>query len=173
MLTPNDLPNDFSKEHIWSSHNDEWYKSPQQWSLTPQFYSGLLNGNSSWTCFQGGLKDLEQNSLPVSDLIEYERTKDALELTTEFESLELNKQFSLPPSGYVCKLCMVKGHWLKNCTLYQERKRENIKTFGPLAMKPQLANRLLANQQITLPIRSSSSPPEGYVCRKCHTPGHW
>jgi hypothetical protein len=169
MLTPNDLL--ISKESVWSQKDDEWYKTPQQWSLTPQFYSGLLNGNSAWTPLQG--MDDAPTSPPVSDLIEYERTKDALELTTEFESLDFNKQFSVPPPGYVCKLCMVKGHWLKNCTLYQERKRENIKTFGPLAMKPQLANRLLANQQITLPIRSSTSPPEGYVCRKCHTPGHW
>ena len=168
MLTPNDLLH--SSESLWSSKDNEWYKSSGQWSLSPQFYSGLFN-TTAWTPLHGA--EQQPQSPPVSDLVEYERTREALELTSEFESLDLTQQFSVPPQGYICKLCMVKGHWLKNCTLYQERKRENIKTFGPLAMKPQLANRLIANQQITWPIRSSSAPPEGYVCRKCQTPGHW
>ncbi|KAJ3107772.1 hypothetical protein HDU96_007777 [Phlyctochytrium bullatum] len=29
-----------------------------------------------------------------------------------------------PPAGYVCKLCLVEGHWLKNCSLYREKRRD-------------------------------------------------
>lgn len=110
----------------------------------------------------------------VADWLELERTREALQLATALDELSLNdpKKFSVPPPGYVCKLCMVKGHWLKNCNLYQERRRENIKTFGPLAIKPQLASRLMATQQLALPGRTSV-PPEGYICRKCHVSGHW
>ena len=67
---------------------------------------------------------------------------------------------------------LVKGHWLKNCAMYKERRRENIRTFGPLAIKPHLATRLIATQQLNLPVRASL-PPEGYICRKCQVPGHW
>jgi hypothetical protein len=28
---------------------------------------------------------------------------------------------AIPPPGYICKLCFVEGHWLKNCTLYKEK----------------------------------------------------
>ncbi|KAJ3053987.1 hypothetical protein HK097_002908 [Rhizophlyctis rosea] len=100
----------------------------------------------------------------------------------------------VPPAGYVCKLCMVEGHWLKNCNLYRERRRENIQQFGlfppgqnPHAQKnrnrsfsfdnnhrePQRREREREGHMENNRGGSPTPPPKGYVCRKCCTPGHW
>lgn len=43
----------------------------------------------------------------------------------------------IPPSGYVCKLCFVPGHWLKNCSYYIERKREQLLNYLVLQQQQQ------------------------------------
>ena len=68
---------------------------------------------------------------------------------------------------------MVKGHWLRNCELYIERKKANIRAFGPFAIRPQLASRLVPTQPMAVSNVRTTLPPDGYVCRKCHVPGHW
>ncbi|KAJ3065918.1 hypothetical protein HDU98_010742 [Podochytrium sp. JEL0797] len=36
---------------------------------------------------------------------------------------QLKKQRdSLPPSGYICRLCAIEGHWMENCILYKSNK---------------------------------------------------
>ena len=105
MLTPNDLLS--TRDSTWAPRDDyALNKYPGQWSLSPQFYTGLLNdnymGDNTWAPLRG-IQEIP-NSPPISDLLEYERTKEALHFTTEFEALDLNKQFSVPPHGYICKL---------------------------------------------------------------------
>ncbi|KAI9333336.1 hypothetical protein DFJ73DRAFT_764403 [Zopfochytrium polystomum] len=91
-------------------------------------------------------------------------------------------QFSaVPPPGYVCKLCLVEGHWMKSCMLYREKRRESLPglhsgTSSPYSDEAYYASiaakqRLLAGQ--SRPHQPSAVPPEGYVCRKCNVPGHW
>ncbi|RKO93161.1 hypothetical protein BDK51DRAFT_28953 [Blyttiomyces helicus] len=78
-----------------------------------------------------------------------------------------------PPAGYVCKLCFVDGHWLKNCVLYRERRRDSTTSLGSLAYSGRsfsLGSRLLGGQRVPL---KTSTPPKGYVCRKCNLAGHW
>ena len=43
---------------------------------------------------------------PLSDLMELERAREALQLATALDDLDINnpKQYSIPPPGYVCKL---------------------------------------------------------------------
>ncbi|KND00527.1 uncharacterized protein SPPG_04837 [Spizellomyces punctatus DAOM BR117] len=73
---------------------------------------------------------------------------------------------AVPPPGYICKLCFVEGHWLKNCTMYRERRRDNLFMPAPTT-KPRTQPAPLR------PPPKTTIPPDGYVCRKCHTPGHW
>jgi len=56
---------------------------------------------------------------------------------------------TVPPNGYVCKLCKIPGHWIQSCP------------DAPLYPIPRDPNR-----KITI-------PPDGYVCRLCSIPGHW
>lgn len=95
---------------------------------------------------------------------------------------------AVPPPGYICKLwyvstpftshhlhrtfsllhpSFVEGHWLKNCTQYQSRRSSQplFPLTTPLKPTPQ-------SQSLYRP-QKTSTPPPGYVCRKCNTPGHW
>ncbi|KAJ3412782.1 hypothetical protein HDV05_000249 [Chytridiales sp. JEL 0842] len=130
---------------------------------------------------------------------------------------------AIPPAGYICKLCYVEGHWLKNCTLYRDRPTRtrsrnrnrhshssskhmshatvssshtrglpinpltgrpflippSIPTSTPAShfkppsgkhhQKPTTAGGVAGNPTHT----KSVIPPDGYVCRKCNTVGHW
>ena len=89
-----------------------------------------------------------------------------------------------PPAGYVCKLCFVDGHWLRNCTLYLERKQGNIQHQKFMQELESPANALLSEQvKMQLSVQSQqfhlgssrlkTFPPDGYVCRKCNIVGHW
>ncbi|KAI8824972.1 uncharacterized protein EV422DRAFT_605431 [Fimicolochytrium jonesii] len=110
---------------------------------------------------------------------------------------------TVPPPGYICKLCFVEGHWLKNCNLYQYRRRsEYFHNYPPNASAGMNTSSLSAaaaaaiarydGLSISAALRGLSArhspthmqpsnrsvgkttvPPDGYVCRKCHTPGHW
>ncbi|KAJ3219628.1 hypothetical protein HDU67_000116 [Dinochytrium kinnereticum] len=93
-----------------------------------------------------------------------------------------------PPSGYICKLCFVEGHWLKNCSLYREKRRD---TSPACAINPYTGRQfLLSNVTEAKYLQNSSfiepssaarikkeirpsAPPEGYICRKCNVAGHW
>lgn len=147
------------------SLHDRVYPSKQQPSLLNASASASIREPSNFT-----LTDMD-------DLYELERTRDALELATALDDLDnTHSPFyqSPPPDGYLCKLCMVKGHWLRNCELYKERKKANIRAFGPFAIRPQLASRLVPTQPVTTVSNVRTTlPPDGYVCRKCHVPGHW
>ncbi|KAJ3213702.1 hypothetical protein HK099_007226 [Clydaea vesicula] len=79
------------------------------------------------------------------------------------------------------------GHWLRNCQLYLERKRGNQlhqQFMAELSNNP--ASALISDQlkhqyqklsqqlylgSTRLPLKTT--PPDGYICRKCNTPGHW
>jgi hypothetical protein len=59
---------------------------------------------------------------------------------------------SIPPLGYVCKLCKIPGHWIQSCpdaSLY------------PLV------------RDFSSPNRKITYPPDGYICRLCNVAGHW
>ncbi|KAJ3016824.1 hypothetical protein HKX48_003831 [Thoreauomyces humboldtii] len=103
---------------------------------------------------------------------------------------------AVPPPGYICKLCFVEGHWLKNCNLYQNRRRNDFMQFFPSGSHGKydsimhhhshqhhqhhiprgLARHSGSPTQMHMHMRlpqKTTVPPEGYVCRKCNTPGHW
>ncbi|KAJ3154917.1 hypothetical protein HDU86_004436 [Geranomyces michiganensis] len=113
---------------------------------------------------------------------------------------------AVPPPGYICKLCFVEGHWLKNCNLYQARRRtpDHLPFYASSPAEydnnqsQQLHQNHGRNQQQRVPSRGNGNildgfhfhggsggertqrcpqkttvPPDGYVCRKCNTPGHW
>ncbi|KAJ2808714.1 hypothetical protein H4R20_000690 [Coemansia guatemalensis] len=50
-----------------------------------------------------------------------------------------------PPLNYICHGCNQPGHWISDCPVKGQNKRQ----------------------------RSDSSPPSGYVCHKCKKQGHW
>ncbi|KAJ3200333.1 hypothetical protein HK099_002722, partial [Clydaea vesicula] len=103
------------------------------------------------------------------------------------DSMYFKGYSATPPPGYVCKLCFVDGHWLRNCQLYLERKRGNQlhqQFMAELSNNP--ASNLISDQLkyqyqklsqqlylggTRLPLKTT--PPDGYICRKCNTPGHW
>lgn len=67
-----------------------------------------------------------------------------------------------PPGDYVCKLCNIPGHWLKDCHLFEPRPgTKSLSTIGP--SRAHVASK--GQQQIP--------PPGNYVCRLCGIPGHW
>ncbi|KAI8916994.1 hypothetical protein DFJ77DRAFT_327733 [Powellomyces hirtus] len=91
----------------------------------------------------------------------------------DYEEMEVGSLYGLgkpysavPPPGYICKLCFVEGHWLKNCNLYQARRR----TPDFLPFFPASANN--SNGSTARQPQKTTIPPDGYVCRKCNTPGH-
>lgn len=74
-----------------------------------------------------------------------------------------------PPSDYVCKLCDVAGHWLKDCHLFEPRHATTANgkvQGGPFAhLKTVTGNN--SNLQ------RGNMPPGNYVCRLCGVSGHW
>ncbi|TPX55994.1 hypothetical protein CcCBS67573_g09398 [Chytriomyces confervae] len=48
----------------------------------------------------------------------------AVELTKAQMKLSMLKKQkdSIPPNGYVCRLCAIEGHWMENCILYKSNK---------------------------------------------------
>lgn len=68
-----------------------------------------------------------------------------------------------PPGDYVCRLCNVPGHWLKDCRLYQPRPGSHHRSSSTSAMPAAFASIQ----------HRSAFPPGNYVCRLCSIPGHW
>ncbi|KAJ3162558.1 hypothetical protein HDU88_006591 [Geranomyces variabilis] len=135
-------------------------------------------------------------------------------LSREYDDVDFGNMFAppgkpysaVPPPGYICKLCFVEGHWLKNCNLYQARRRtpDHMQFYASGSGKydcgqPQHHHQHHGHsQQQRVPSRGNGNilegfhfhggsggeraqrcpqkttvPPDGYVCRKCNTPGHW
>ncbi|KAI8803631.1 hypothetical protein BJ742DRAFT_492742 [Cladochytrium replicatum] len=110
---------------------------------------------------------------------------------------------TVPPPGYICKLCLVEGHWLKNCTMYRERRRDSTSSTISLHQHQQVQSYLAAlgltasaaanpaalhaaaaaaarynaaamSTMAGRPLATKTTvPPEGYVCRRCGVVGHW
>ena len=59
-----------------------------------------------------------------------------------------------PPSHYICKICNIGGHWLKNCDLNNNLVK---KSYG--------------QGQVTG--KGRRRPDASYVCKKCNEKGHW
>ncbi|KAJ1551788.1 hypothetical protein HK405_013860, partial [Cladochytrium tenue] len=106
-----------------------------------------------------------------------------------------------PPPGYLCKLCLVGGHWMKSCRLYRERRRTSPlmsaaqldgdfgfgEYIAPSAaqmhsqfhlghrqsLQPQTHQRPQSNVPTSRTSLPPSYPPSGYVCHRCGVPGHW
>lgn len=73
-----------------------------------------------------------------------------------------NSNGHLPPGDYVCKLCNIPGHWLKDCCLFEPRPgAKPLSNAGPSR-----AHSVSKGQQ-------QIPPPGNYVCRLCGVPGHW
>lgn len=74
-----------------------------------------------------------------------------------------------PPRDYICKLCSVPGHWLKDCHLF-EPKEATAHGGRP----GHLRSASLSNLPQGSSARQAQVPPPGnYVCRLCGVPGHW
>lgn len=72
-----------------------------------------------------------------------------------------------PPRDYVCKLCNVSGHWLKDCDLFEPRENpgkpgSNIKNYKTLSSSGSSSGH-----------KPNGMPPGNYVCRLCGVSGHW
>lgn len=107
-----------------------------------------------------------------------------------------------PPRDYICKLCNVPGHWLKDCELFEPRNGASVKGFGLTGHKnnvmppgnyicrlcgisghwieqctqfqPKTDNKgHQKDNRDRLNCFKSIPPPPGYVCNLCHQPGHW
>lgn len=80
-----------------------------------------------------------------------------------------------PPKDYICKLCSVPGHWLKDCHLFEPRDGPGAAARG--------SGHTRTSSMSSLPTGTSSSvigggrgqppPPGNYICRLCGVPGHW
>ncbi|PJF17960.1 hypothetical protein PSACC_02249 [Paramicrosporidium saccamoebae] len=69
-----------------------------------------------------------------------------------------------PPRDYICKLCSIPGHWLKDCHLYEPR--------GNGAGGGGRFGHTRATSMSSVGSRTQQ-PPGNYICRLCGVPGHW
>lgn len=80
-----------------------------------------------------------------------------------------------PPGDYVCRLCGVPGHWLKDCSLFEPR-HTNIIGESNRSLSMSSSNNDNGNT-IGAPHHHHHhhrpSPPNSYVCRLCGIVGHW
>jgi hypothetical protein len=67
---------------------------------------------------------------------------------------------NIPPRDYICKLCNVPGHWLKDCHLYEPRNGMNG-VIRCHSRTPSISG------------MRSQNPPGNYICRLCGVAGHW
>ena len=85
-----------------------------------------------------------------------------------FASLIPNFGHVVPPVDYVCKLCAVPGHWMKDCHQYEHR---------PSITRISCTNSVVPTHNLSVHSSSNSlqkmHPPGNYVCRLCGVPGHW
>lgn len=70
----------------------------------------------------------------------------------------------VPPRDYVCKLCNIPGHWLKDCHLYEPR-------GGSTGTGKSSHSRTSSMSGVSS--SRGQQPPGNYVCRLCGIPGHW
>lgn len=59
-----------------------------------------------------------------------------------------------PAQSYVCDLCHIPGHWIRDCPT-------RVRAKSPYSHKPREST------------PEGKPPSEGYVCHKCDKPGHW
>lgn len=71
-----------------------------------------------------------------------------------------------PPGDYVCRLCSIPGHWLKDCRLYTPHQSTNGHARSPSSSSS-------TPNAFTSTTHRSALPPGNYVCRLCDVPGHW
>jgi len=63
------------------------------------------------------------------------------------------------PDDYICRLCLVPGHWMQDCRLFEPKTPTRTSLF---------------RREVTvLSKRGEAKPPASYVCRLCHFSGHW
>ncbi|KAI8622344.1 hypothetical protein BC830DRAFT_1162970 [Chytriomyces sp. MP71] len=78
--------------------------------LSPLLGSSLLVGQASLQATGGG-------TAALTPALAVELTKAQMKLS------QLKKQKdSIPPIGYICRLCAIEGHWMENCILYKSNK---------------------------------------------------
>ncbi|KAI8615137.1 hypothetical protein BC830DRAFT_323778 [Chytriomyces sp. MP71] len=78
-------------------------------SLSPSLCSSLLG--------QAPLQATGGGTAALTPALAVEITKAQVKLS------QLKKQKdSIPPIGYICRLCAIEGHWMENCILYKSNK---------------------------------------------------
>ncbi|TPX40760.1 hypothetical protein SeMB42_g05895 [Synchytrium endobioticum] len=105
-------------------------------------------------------------------------------------------QYTSPPEGYICKLCYVSGHWMRQCALFKSHDNNNMSSsqqpynaikrgFAKPRTPQQYHSGGIYNQGRGESFRvfatrnhhhqpgPNTVPPENYVCHKCSLPGHW
>jgi len=71
------------------------------------------------------------------------------------------------PRDYVCKLCNVSGHWMKECEFFEPRTNLNGKM-------PPTTRTAAGLRSLTAPsTHQKHLPPGNYICRLCGISGHW
>lgn len=81
-----------------------------------------------------------------------------------------------PPKDYICKLCSVPGHWLKDCHLFEPRDGATAPVSRGLGHTRTASMSLLPAGVSGLGgcgNRGQPPPPGNYICRLCGVPGHW
>lgn len=74
-----------------------------------------------------------------------------------------------PDADYVCRLCGIPGHWIRDCALF-EPANNNHANHSNSANNSNIMATIPPNGR---PNNRGHLPPGNYVCRLCGIPGHW
>ncbi len=104
---------------------------------------------------------------------------------------------SVPSAGYICRLCLIEGHWMEDCVLYEGKQPDLLNggslvtsgLFNAKKAQKQLTQQLFTPQQIQqqhiqqhqlqysqkeIPYyKRRPVPPADYICKSCNVAGHW
>lgn len=107
-------------------------------------------------------RKLSHRSDPLPD----NETLGASQLSHSLELVSDHMTFGssiVPPEDYICKLCNIPGHWLRDCSLFEPH-QGHLRANHEHSQFPSVPER---------PSAGRHPPPGNYICRLCGVPGHW
>lgn len=155
-------PSFVSSGHDKSFLDDDWLiNRVEHDSNMAMVAAGLVRPRSAFSNIQRSQTPVQGNPLAFRSL---NNSKNSSPIAS--------KTVIPPPSDYVCKLCDVAGHWLKDCHLFEPR--QSLTGIG----KDKLLGDPFGHLKTVTGNNSSnlqrgSRPPGNYVCRLCGVSGHW